>query len=60
MKGLGERRRAPRNRTVTISTDDTAFYQRNLVRLSGEVKPQDIENKTIDQDLFEALEWLPT
>jgi site-specific DNA-methyltransferase (adenine-specific) len=60
MKGLGERRRAARNRTVTISADDVALYQRNLVRLSAEVKPHDIENKTINQDLFEVLEWLPT
>lgn len=34
-------------------------YQRNLVRLSGPVEPHDIENRTINQDLFQILDWLP-
>lgn len=34
-------------------------HQRNLVRLSGPVEPHDIENRTINQDLFQILDWLP-
>jgi site-specific DNA-methyltransferase (adenine-specific) len=51
--------RAPRNRTVTLSAEEIAFYQRNLLRLLGPVQPKEIENRTINQDLFEILDWLP-
>lgn len=60
MNKLEEKTRAARNRTVTLSTEELAFYQRNLLRLSGRVQPQEIENRTINQDLFEILDWLPT
>jgi site-specific DNA-methyltransferase (adenine-specific) len=60
MNGPDEKTRAPRNRTITLSADEAAFYQRNLLKLSGKVKPQDIENRTINQNLFEILDWLPT
>ncbi len=52
--------RAPRNRTITLSTDEEAFYQRNLVNLIGPSTLPEIENQTINQDLFAILEWLPT
>ena len=52
--------RAPRNRTVTLSVDEVTHYTRNLTRLTGPSALHDIENKTINQDLFEILEWLPT
>lgn len=51
--------RAPRNRTVTLSSDEMKLYQENLLRLSGQVQPRDIENRTIQQDLFQILDWLP-
>jgi site-specific DNA-methyltransferase (adenine-specific) len=51
--------RAPRNRTVTLSVDEVTHYSRNLIRLTGPSALRDIENKTINQDLFEILEWLP-
>ena len=54
-----EKTRAPRNRTVTLSANEIGIYQKNLLRLSGQVEPQDIENKTINQNLFEILDWLP-
>lgn len=52
--------RAPRNRTIGLSAEEMAFYQRNLVRLSGRISSQDIENRTINQDILEVLDWLPT
>lgn len=60
MNKVNEKARAPRNRTLTLSTEQIAFYQRNLLRLSGRVQPKDIENRTINQDLLEILDWLPT
>lgn len=55
-----EKARAPRNRTVTLSESETSFYQTNLIKLSEQVKPQNIENRIINQDLLEILDWLPT
>lgn len=60
MSRSDEKSRAPRNRTITLSADETAFYRRNLLTLSGRIAPQDIENRTINQDLFQILDWLPT
>jgi site-specific DNA-methyltransferase (adenine-specific) len=54
-----EKTRAPRNRTVTLSTEEMHFYQGDLLRLSGPASAKDIENKIINQDLFEILDWLP-
>ncbi|MBI2909153.1 MAG: site-specific DNA-methyltransferase [Chloroflexi bacterium] len=51
--------RAPRNRTTSLSAQDLPFYKRSLLRLHGPVQPQSIENRTINQDLFEIIDWLP-
>lgn len=52
--------RAPRNRTLSLSAEEFAAYQQKLLTLSQQVTPQVILNKTIQQDLFELLDWLPT
>jgi len=54
-----DRVRASQNRTIVLSTDEMAFYQNRLLKLSGPVEPRHIENRTINQDLFEILDWLP-
>jgi site-specific DNA-methyltransferase (adenine-specific) len=54
-----EKTRAPRNRTMTLSAKETGLYEKNLVRLVEFTQLQDIENRTINQDLFEVLDWLP-
>lgn len=51
--------RAPRNRTITLSADEIAVYQKNLLRLTGQVELLNIENKIINQDLFEILDYFP-
>ena len=56
VNGLGIR---SNNRTIDLSADEMDFYQRNLVRLTGPVAIAEVENKTINQNLFEILEWLP-
>jgi site-specific DNA-methyltransferase (adenine-specific) len=54
-----ERKRALRNRTIVLSSTEQIFYQKNLLKLDGAVAPRALENRTINQDLFEILDWLP-
>lgn len=53
------RTRASRNRTIVLSAEEMSLYQKRLLRVSGEVCPQDIENRTVNHDLFAILDWLP-
>ncbi len=53
------RPRAPRNRTLRLSVVDRARYGARLLRLDQAVQPGDILDRTICQDLFEVLPWLP-
>ncbi len=60
MKELStEKKRAPRNKTITLTEEEKFFYIKELIKLSGQTTPTQIENKTINQDLFEVLEFLP-
>jgi len=54
-----KKRRAPRNRTITLTEAEQRFYQARLARLDGPVALQEIINCTICQDVFEVLDWLP-
>ncbi len=51
--------RAPRNRTVTLEPDEERFYGENLRTLSGKAEVSDIQDRTIQQDFFEIVDWLP-
>ena len=53
------KQRALRNRTITISEADVAHLKKSLITLDKPVALGDIENKTIYQDVFEVLEYLP-
>ena len=55
-----EKVRAPKNRTIPLPPTEANLYRQNLLRLTGAVAPRDIENRTINQDLFEILDWLPS
>lgn len=59
MQKLMEKNRAPRNRTVALSASEADSYSNRLCRLSNRVDICDIENRIINQDIFEILEWLP-
>jgi len=37
-----------------------AFYEQKIIHLDGPVAKETINNKTICQDLFEVLDWLPS
>lgn len=51
--------KAPRNRTLALTDEDVNLYAKKLLKLKSVVTKKDITNKTINQDLFEALDFLP-
>lgn len=57
---MSEKRRAPRNRTITLSDSDAARLARRLVRLDGPADAKTLLGRTICQDLFEVLPLLPS
>jgi site-specific DNA-methyltransferase (adenine-specific) len=56
---MGNKERAKRNRTLTLTEEERGAYGRNLIRLTSPVSSCDIENRTINQDLLSALGFLP-
>ena len=59
MKEMINKQRALRNRTITLSDADISRLKKRLIKLDKPVSLDEIENKTIHQDIFEALEHLP-
>jgi site-specific DNA-methyltransferase (adenine-specific) len=59
MQRLTEKNRAPRNRTLALSASEVDSYQGRLVKLSGRTDVCNIENRIINQNLFEILDYLP-
>ena len=55
----GDKKRAPNNRTLTLSADDRRIYCQKLVKLAKGETSQSLKNITICQDTFEALPLLP-
>jgi len=51
--------RAPRNRTITLDNNEISRLKKKLIKLDKPVSVSDIENKTINQDVFQALDLLP-
>ncbi len=51
--------RAPRNRTLTLTEQERLGLLPRLVRLSGPVEFDGIQNRTINQNLTDVLGWLP-
>lgn len=54
-----QKQRAPRNRTINLSVDEISVLEKQLIKINKPVLLKDIENRTIHQDVFEALEYLP-
>jgi site-specific DNA-methyltransferase (adenine-specific) len=53
------KKRAPRNRTITLTESETRRYEKRLLCLNGPVSLDHVINRTICQDVFEVLDWLP-
>ncbi|QMV42797.1 DNA-methyltransferase [Cohnella cholangitidis] len=54
-----EKKRAGRNRTITLDDSERSKYGAQLLALSAKAEPEDIVNRTINQDLFATLDYLP-
>lgn len=52
-------RRAPRNRTLSLTAQETAYYRGRLLRLSEPTSPSSFLNRTICQDALEAVSFFP-
>lgn len=57
---MNEKRRAPRNRTITCSDAECAALAQRLVRLEGLVQADALVGRTVCQDLLDALPHLPS
>ncbi len=55
-----DRKRAPRNRTITLDPKELQSLRKNLIKLESKIPVDSILNKTICQDLYEAVKYLPT
>lgn len=51
--------RAPRNRTLNISPEETLSLIRKTITLETPAQPEDIDGTVIHQDIFECIRYLP-
>ncbi len=56
---IKQKKRAPRNRTLELSAEETEIYRKRVVYLDKEKSVGEIDNKTICGDAFEIIEKLP-
>lgn len=54
-----QKQKAPRNRTINLSDNEILVFKKRLIKINKLVSLKDIENKTINQDAFEAVDYLP-
>ena len=50
---------ASRNRTLKLNEEDISLYSKNLISIKSKAPVNKILNKTINQDIFDAIEFLP-
>jgi len=51
--------RAPRNRTLILTSEETAYYSRKLTTLDRPVSVKQILDRTLCQDMLSAASYLP-
>ncbi len=56
---MESKRRAPRNRTITLTAAERLRYRERLLRPAGPLPVEAIRDRTLCQDLAEALPYLP-
>jgi len=59
MHAVQSKDRAPRNRTTTLVAGEQARYAPRLLRLTNPVLASEITDRTVNQDLFQVLGFLP-
>ena len=52
--------RAPANRTLTLSEEELAHYQKALTRISSTVIADEVRDRILCQDVFTAFAYLPS
>ena len=57
---MKEKQRSPRNKTLQLSDNERLSFQKKLLQPQTPVTEKDILNKTINGDLFEVLDYLPS
>jgi len=56
---MNNKKPAPRNRTLILTEKEASTYSKRLISLNKESDVEQIRNKTIQQDIFEAIDFLP-
>lgn len=51
--------KSPRNKTIDLSSKEIKDYSSRLISLSNKCKLKEILNKTLNQDIFEVISFLP-
>ena len=59
MTSKNMKQRAPRNRTIDLSSSERNKYKRRLIKIERDSSVEDVLNKTVHQDVFEVLDFLP-
>jgi site-specific DNA-methyltransferase (adenine-specific) len=54
-----KKKRAPLNRTLEIADEEISHYKKSLIRISKNFEVREIVGKILNQDLFEAIDFLP-
>ncbi|BDQ01509.1 site-specific DNA-methyltransferase [Ignavibacterium sp.] len=54
-----QKKNAPYNRTLKLTSEDTRNLSPLLLRINSKSKLCEIENRILNQDLFEAIDYLP-
>jgi len=53
------KQRAPRNKTITLTEAERVMFRRRLLHLSGRATLATVRNRTVCQNAFAVLNWLP-
>ena len=59
-KENGTKTRAPRNRTITLTEAEMVYFSSRLLRLNSPAQVADITDRTIHQEINDAVEFLPS
>lgn len=56
---LEDKERAPQNRTITLTEEEQAVYKQRLLQIDKPVELPEVIDHTINQDLFQVIDFLP-
>jgi len=54
-----DKARAPRNRTITLNSKERELYDKEFIQITKPVSIEAFENKIVNQDVFEVINFLP-